>query len=541
MILFELLSKESAGSRRLIIGAIAISGIANAIMVAVINAAAKTAAYDEMNFRYMVMFVAAIGLYIVGLKYSFDAITKLFEGMIHKVRVRLIEKISHSELLLLDHIGKAELFKRINQDTTVISESQSLLVASVHSAVMVLCISVYVLTISVAAFIITVLLVFGGVTIFLSKKQEVERCMEQTAAIEIDLIGLANHAIEGLKELKLSQERTRELLVDVVDISKSLENVKVRTMNMYNDMGLFSQSFFYILVACIVFFLPWMEETYSGSVTELVAVILFIIGPLSTIVKAIPTFSKANTAMESIVSLEDAIENFGAQFGELNAVDKEMNFTKKIEIRGLEFHYGNPNGQDFKVGPIDLEIDKGNIVMIAGGNGSGKTTFLKAMTTLYFPTAGSVHVDGVDIVDKNVQRYRGLFSAIFTDFHLFGKLYGLGVVPADTVLTLLELLRLRDKTGYLDGRFTSLDLSTGQRKRLALIVALLEDRPIMIFDEWAADQDPDFRRYFYETLLPELRTKGKTVIISTHDDRYFELSDVLIKMENGLVVDYVKH
>ena len=158
-----------------------------------------------------------------------------------------------------------------------------------------------------------------------------------------------------------------------------------------------------------------------------------------------------------------------------------------------------------------------------GGNGSGKTTLLKLFTALYRPIEGCIRVDGAEIVAANVQSYRNLFSAIFSDFHLFDKLHGLRDAAPERVDQLLRLMEISSKTAFGDGRFTTILLSTGQRKRLALVVSYLEDKPVYIFDEVAADQDPHFRRYFYDTLLPELKRAGKTVVVVSHDDRYFHV------------------
>ena len=98
---------------------------------------------------------------------------------------------------------------------------------------------------------------------------------------------------------------------------------------------------------------------------------------------------------------------------------------------------------------------------------------------------------------------------------------------------LLAKLHLQNKVKVQDGAFTTLTLSQGQRKRLALVVAYLENRPFLVFDEWAADQDPVFKEIFYHELLPELRAMGKTILVISHDDRYFHLADRLIRMENG--------
>jgi putative ATP-binding cassette transporter len=172
-------------------------------------------------------------------------------------------------------------------------------------------------------------------------------------------------------------------------------------------------------------------------------------------------------------------------------------------------------------------------LFLVGGNGSGKTTLLKLITALYPPDEGGIRVDDLVIGPTNAQSYRNLFSAIFSDFHLFEKLHGLGDATPERVNELLRRMELSDKTAFEGGRFTNINLSTGQRKRLALVVAYLEDKPVYLFDEVAADQDPHFRRYFYETMLPELKAKGRTIVVVSHDDRYFHLADRVLKMDDG--------
>jgi putative ATP-binding cassette transporter len=189
------------------------------------------------------------------------------------------------------------------------------------------------------------------------------------------------------------------------------------------------------------------------------------------------------------------------------------------------------------VGPIDAEIQRGEILFLIGGNGSGKTTFLKLFTALYRPTQGAIYVDDVEIGPTNIQSYRNLFSAIFSDFYLFEKLHGLSTADPDRINALLRLMEISDKTSFKDGRFTNLNLSTGQRKRLALVVSYLEDKPVYVFDEVAADQDPEFRQYFYDTLLPEMKSAGKTVVVVSHDDRYFHAGDRLLQMDYGRLAE----
>jgi putative pyoverdin transport system ATP-binding/permease protein len=209
---------------------------------------------------------------------------------------------------------------------------------------------------------------------------------------------------------------------------------------------------------------------------------------------------------------------------------EEINYNKLI------FDYTNKNGTSgFRLGPIDLTVKKDEILFITGGNGSGKSTLLKLITGLYFPLSGSIEINGKE---AGKEELRSLFSPIFIDPHIFDRLYGLDYIDSEKVNQMLEQMELNKKTRFEENRFTELDLSTGQRKRLALIAALLEDRPIYIFDEWAAEQDPHFRKYFYETLLPSLKAQNKAIIAVTHDDHYFHAADRIVKLDYGEIKSY---
>jgi putative ATP-binding cassette transporter len=168
-----------------------------------------------------------------------------------------------------------------------------------------------------------------------------------------------------------------------------------------------------------------------------------------------------------------------------------------------------------------------------GGNGSGKSTLLKLLTGLYYPTTGYLDLNRDQIEKTQYASYRELFGIVFTDFHMFDKLYGLSEIDEKQVKGLLRLMQLDKKTKYREGEFSQLDLSTGQKKRLAFVTAVLENKPIYIFDELAADQEPQFRQYFYEVVLNDLKKQGKTIIAVTHDDNYFHIADRVLKMEYG--------
>jgi putative pyoverdin transport system ATP-binding/permease protein len=190
----------------------------------------------------------------------------------------------------------------------------------------------------------------------------------------------------------------------------------------------------------------------------------------------------------------------------------------------------------FSLEPLNFQLSKGELVFITGGNGSGKSTFLKVLAGLYPPAHGSIAVNGVVVGHDNRQSYRNLFANVFSDFHLFDRIYGIKEVDSDRVRELLELTDLSQKTSIVDHQITSLSLSSGQRKRLALVLSILEDKPILLFDEWAAEQDPPFRRKFYREILPWLKQQEKTVVAVTHDDDHYDVADRVLKMQFGKFV-----
>jgi putative ATP-binding cassette transporter len=205
-------------------------------------------------------------------------------------------------------------------------------------------------------------------------------------------------------------------------------------------------------------------------------------------------------------------------------------------LEQLRFDYFDPSGAPaFTVGPITVDLNAGQTIFIIGGNGSGKSTFLRLLASLYFPLSGTIELDGTAVTAANLEEYRSLFSVIFADYHLFDQLYGHEAPDAAMIDAMIERFELKGKVALEELRWSTTALSTGQRKRLALIVSLLDNRVIQVFDEWAADQDPAFRRYFYEVLLPEMKRQGKTVIAATHDDRYFHLADRVLRMEFGQI------
>lgn len=238
------------------------------------------------------------------------------------------------------------------------------------------------------------------------------------------------------------------------------------------------------------------------------------------------------------MELKDELATIKEQGSEEQAEPVPVDFSE-IVMADIEFSFPAPAGEKpFTLGPLNVRIGRGEVIFVTGGNGSGKSTLIKLLTGLYHQQRGRITIDGLDISENRLASYRALMAPVFSDFYLFSRFYGLGEIDQVTVDDLLLRMEMEHISGFKDNHFTRTDLSTGQRKRLALIAALLEKKPILILDEWAADQDSHFRKKFYREMLPELKLRGLTIIAVTHDDRYFDAADRRLHLEEGKLVEY---
>jgi putative pyoverdin transport system ATP-binding/permease protein len=515
-------------------GLVIFAGLANAGLLAIINAAAENASNDAANGRLLALFGICIALYFYTQRFILlTAITEV-ESILNGIRVQMADRIRRTDLEALEHLGRSEIFGVVARETQNISQAAATLVMALQATMMVIFSVAYLAILSKTAFFITVVVASVSITLHLRRLKALTAMLGEAQRKENEFLTLLTHLIEGFKEVRMRRSRSTDLFQDLREVSVSVQEIKTATGSEFSAHYIFAQMIFYALLAAIVFLLPRLGTEYSTVVLKLTAAILFIIGPLASIVSSFPVYSAANVGAQNLFDIEDKLTASSApeQNGRPEATSPAQ--FKRIEIKRAVYQYTDRgSGSVFRLGPIDLEVNAGEMLFIVGGNGSGKSTLLRILTGLYHSQSGSITMDGTLISQETAVWYRSHFAVVFSEYHLFDRLYGLGNVPAERVNEMLQLMQLTDKTAYKNGRFTSLDLSHGQRKRLALLVALLEDRPILVLDEWAADQDPPFRRFFYEELLPQLKQQGKAIVAVTHDDKYFDRADRVVKMEYG--------
>lgn len=314
------------------------------------------------------------------------------------------------------------------------------------------------------------------------------------------------------------------------------KELSIKTANSYatnEQIGSFS---WYLLIFLILFVMTGLLETRQKI--GLVVVILHIIGPVSGVIMFLPIFTNAKIALERL-------EQFGHDVDEQlrpeeNAIATLSNTFQSLVFEQVTYQYLDKHGDcTFQFGPIDLRIEQGELVFLTGGNGSGKSTFINLLTGLYRPSSGTIYLNGQPLRNEQYPLYRDQISAVFTSHYLFDENYdGFDLSHTNTELReFIDLLHMQEVIRQLDGDYQLLnDLSKGQQKRLALIRSLLEKRQLLVLDEWAAEQDPVFRKRFYEAILPGLRVMGKTLIAATHDDRYFDCADRIVTFERGRLV-----
>ncbi|HYH08459.1 MAG TPA: cyclic peptide export ABC transporter [Thermoanaerobaculia bacterium] len=535
MRLIEFVKRETDQPWTSVIATTVISGVANGCVLGLINAGASAASKESLSLRLLLLYILAIAIFMIAKKYALERTVTRVERMVRRLRARLVDRIRNTELPIIETLGRGQLYTTVGQDANIISQSAFMVTNAAQEAIMLLFAFLYVAWLSPLALLIVIAAVILGILYYTFHRRTLSSDMRRLAAKDAEFVDVLSHIVDGFKEAKLNRKKNDALFASFNDVADESERLKIHLAVRWVMEVMFSHVFFYLLVGVIVFLLPRVVPTFSNVVLEMTTAILFIIAPLEMIVNSMPMFMRANVALDGLYTLEAQLEKAPMNG---HAPVAPIDGFEEIRLEGATYTYQSNEapGGSFTIGPLDLTIRRGEMLFIVGGNGSGKSTLLKVLTGLYPLTAGTISADDRLLDWREISAYRDHISAIFTDFHLFDRLYGLEDVDERRVRALLREMELDRKTAFVDGRFTNIGLSTGQRKRLALIVALLENRDILVFDEWAADQDVHFRDYFYNSILQRLKAEGKTLIVVTHDDRYWGVSDRLIKMETGRIV-----
>jgi putative pyoverdin transport system ATP-binding/permease protein len=458
---------------------------------------------------------------------------RLAQRAIFQLRLQLARQILAADLAHLDRLGPGKLMATLTDDIQALAQAVWVIPFLCIDLAMTIGGLAYILWLSWQVLLFVVVLI----CLFLGGYKKILRLAKRelrSARDEQDVLFQNFRAItDGTKELKLNYRRRQAFLAEdfrgAADRYRRYQTAGLSWFSVIDNFGRFA---FYLAFGILLFLLPRFLTIPASTLSGYLLTFIFLLKPLESLVARLPTLSQASVSLDKIeslnLSLADRAEVIQAPAATLTA-------WQSLELKSLKHTY--PSDRDdvnFTLGPMDLQFRSGEIVFIVGGNGSGKSTLAKVLTGLYIPEAGEILLDGLPIENHNREWFRQHFAVIFAEFYLFDRLLGVDLETIQQrVQDYLQQLKIEHKVKLIDDRFSTTALSTGQRKRLALLNAWLEDRPIYLFDEWAADQDPGFRDLFYTEFLPELRSRGKTVFVISHDDHYFHVADRLIKLEYG--------
>ena len=534
----NLLKKESKEFDRRLFIAGSIAGIINTLLIFILSTAADRIAEGKTAYRELVLVAICLGAFWFSKGYLLTRSTRMIEEIVLNIRLRIAEKIRNSDLRAFERMDRSSLYNAISTHTLIISRASSIVVSAATSLVLLACAFLVIFLKSTTAFVILVAaLAFVLVTLF-SQREKILVALKAVTAQDNVFVARFGDLLDGFKELKMDANKNRDFFEsDLAPAARKARDLRTSGGYIVNNSVLVASSALFVLLSAVVFLLPVFSPSDTPQLVFISTLIVFIIGPMSEVVFSFSTLTDVNTSIGEIYRIEAKLDSAFDQGGDIVTSEAAPARFESIRCETMSFSYHNEKGEAaFSLEPFDFEIKAGEMVFITGGNGSGKSTFLKVLAGLYPPDSGAILLNGTPVTPDTRQAYRGLFAPIFTDFHLFETLYGVPNLDEKVVAEWLHRTELLHKTTITDGKITNINLSTGQRKRLALVLALLDDKPILLLDEWAAEQDPVFRRKFYREILPELKAQGKTIIAVSHDDDHYEVADRALKMQYGKFV-----
>ncbi len=510
-----------------------VTGLTRDAMLIVTNAAASDVGKPGFFTFWLPVFLAALAAYsILHLVYPVMS-QSLVARMSAALRRRLTRRLLDATPLYVQSRQHGGLYHVMTTDVQVATQISRSMLEFLPAAVFLAFALPQVLLLSVPVALFSLAVMACGLLGYYFQRRAIAGLNQHIRSLEIRYFERVADIIAGFRELKLHRPRRRDLSEEVDRTVDEVCDTAILMERRYATGEVVVQSLKFVLIGGIVFLVPFLGDGDSTVVFQLLTVIIFSLGPFEAVVKEIPALLRALISFRRIDELDAELSRYAAaDDGDRPAPGPFSTLT----LEGVTAHYAAADDHGFELGPIDFELKRGEIVLVIGDNGSGKTTFLNVLTGLLDIDTGRILVDGRPVEDADRPTYRDRFSAIFTIFHLFYRLFGLTRVDPDHAKALLKRLQLDDVTDFADGGFTRLNLSSGQRRRLALAVVLLENRDIVVLDEFVADQDPGKREFFFRTLLPELRAAGKTVVVTTHDLAWVPYCDRLVRFSGGRIV-----
>lgn len=488
-----------------------------------------------IELELLIMFMMGILFYVYSQRLVRVKLINVTNSIVYQKRIELIDKLSKTSFERLETLGRGRIQAVLNNDTEVISTFANIIVNGFTSFVTLIFCFIYLSMFNLYALILSIVVISIAAGLYYIVGRFANKFWEDARDIQNTFFKHISDQIGGFKELYINNKKSKAFESEFKDSCDAYKETRTIGDLKFANVYVIGELIFTIVIGAVVFIFPALfEEIQNNSLRTYVFTFLYMTGPVHGVLNMLPNLIRYKISWNRIKKLTEEIsyvENIERDF------TYELNKDVLIELDKVEFKYSSENGEGFKLGPVNCEFKSGEITFITGGNGSGKTTLIKLITGLYASQSGNITVNNSSLDERRLAQG---YSAVYNDFYLFEKLYGIDLESKKAeVQEYLQLLKLDNVLEIKDGIYSTTKLSSGQRKRLAMFNSLLDDRPIYVFDEWAAEQDKEFREFFYTRLLTSLKNKGKCIIAITHDDRYFHVADKIIKMDMGMISNVV--
>lgn len=494
--------------------------------------------YKEISSVYTIAFSLVIILFIWSRRALSFKIIGLSQKLFWQLRLDVLSTILKSDYAQLN-LKKDQIHSALVHDVGTLTQASLSIIEFFTSSVVIITCFAYMSYLSVPLFLATLLTSVLGVLIYQFGVKKSNHKFIASRDLEDGFMKNFNAIIDGFKEIHMNSKKGEAILKqNIHPISKEAYQNNSQAFIGFLNNQITGQVLFYSLIASILLFFSVTLEIDAKTTVNFLFILLYLLSSIETIMVLLPALIRAKISLNKLSDLKSELEQGGTEVkAPVKTISKEQ--FLEIKMKEVEFEYASntPKRESFKIGPINMSIHSGDVIFIYGGNGSGKTTFILSLLGILQVDQGRIEYNNKILVKESYQDYKSLFSVVFNDFYLFDKFYGNFDFNRQKAEKYLKLFEIEEKVKITKEGFSNIDLSTGQKKRLALIAALLEEKPILVLDEWAADQDPYFRKKFYQEIIPVLKTEGLTIVAITHDDMYYNCSDKLLKMEYGKLID----
>lgn len=504
------------------------------ILFIINNVISRNKGYDEPYLWWSYLTVI-IFTYLLNIAFQ-KKINKYCYNILYSNEIKVFQRILKTKLITIEKFGTQRFYTTI-EDLRVFSRMPEVVTHTINSVLMLLLCILYMFSLSLSAGFIVFLIIIVIAAIYFFVMSTMNNHVSKLRKFNENYYEFVNDVIKGFKNLKSNFILSSNLLNNhLIPNREKAKRLDYKINYIFLSINLISQYGLYLVIGVILFLLPQSNILLKEDVVSYIVIILFMISPISNIINMQNIYTRLSVANKRI---NDYFKDF-IEEPDFSICNNDNTDFQSLVFENISFQYDNNSGDNpFALNNINIEIKKGEVIFIVGGNGSGKSTFINILTGLYDYKNGNIIYNNKKINSKD--KLKNAISPVFTDSYIFSHNYdNYSLEDNIQYQYLLQLMNMNEVVTNTEEESARRNFSKGQSKRMSLIFALLEEKPILVLDEWAADQDPHFRKYFYEVLIPQLKEQGKTIIAVTHDDAYFKYADRIIKFDYGQIIRDIK-